>query len=280
MSVFEKLSSIDTSAHVEVVKSGTAQLKYLSWTHAWAGVCKAYPEATYEVVKQSNGLPYVYDDNTGYMVNTRVTIEGLTHEMWLFVMDGANKAMKSKQYSYWVKDWNESKRQNKEIKKEKHVEAASMFDINKTIMRCLVKNLAMFGYGINIYAGEDLPMTVKTVSKEDRESLVSKYGENIVIFVEQQNGAICDAPESQLQNIDQACHNAALDLWKSQLTLALKERMRVDKNFVQPHISHSLKKHLSGCLNVADCNDLGLLQAYHAYNTAKIDELNNNKEEK
>jgi hypothetical protein len=32
-----------------------------------------------------------------------------------------------------------------------------MFDINKTIMRCLVKNLAMFGLGIYIYSGEDLP---------------------------------------------------------------------------------------------------------------------------
>lgn len=35
-----------------------------------------------------------------------------------------------------------------------------MFDINKTIMRCLVKNLAMFGLGLYIYAGEDLPEDV------------------------------------------------------------------------------------------------------------------------
>ena len=32
-----------------------------------------------------------------------------------------------------------------------------MFDVNKTIMRCLVKNLAMFGLGLYIYSGEDLP---------------------------------------------------------------------------------------------------------------------------
>ena len=42
---------------------------------------------------------------------------------------------------------------------DKTVEAASMFDINKTIMRCLTKNLAMFGLGHYIYAGEDLPET-------------------------------------------------------------------------------------------------------------------------
>jgi hypothetical protein len=33
-----------------------------------------------------------------------------------------------------------------------------MFEVNTTIMRCLVKNLAMFGLGINIYSGEDLPL--------------------------------------------------------------------------------------------------------------------------
>ena len=36
-----------------------------------------------------------------------------------------------------------------------------MFDINKTVMRCLVKNLAMFGLGLYIYAGEDLPEDIK-----------------------------------------------------------------------------------------------------------------------
>ena len=33
--------------------------------------------------------------------------------------------------------------------------------INKTIMRCLTKNLAMFGLGLYIYAGEDLPESEK-----------------------------------------------------------------------------------------------------------------------
>jgi hypothetical protein len=62
-------------------------------------------------------------------------------------MDGANKSMKKVAYTYQTKYG------------EKSVEAATTFDINKTIMRCLVKNLAMFGMGIYIYAGEDLPNT-------------------------------------------------------------------------------------------------------------------------
>ena len=107
------------------------------------------------------------------MVYTSVTIDGVTHDMWLPVMDGANKAMKPKEYDYSVKNpnfryakWNEQKKQyldsygNEQPEYiQKHVDAASMMDINKTIMRCLVKNLAMFGLGLYIYAGEDLPET-------------------------------------------------------------------------------------------------------------------------
>lgn len=143
MAVFENLFKVNVNGQVEK-KNG---LNYLSWVFAWAEVKKRYPEATYEV-KQfgENQLPYVYDENTGYMVFTTVTIKGLTHEMWLPVMDSANKAMKNKPYTYDTR-----------YKKGVVVEAATMFDINKTIMRCLAKNLAMFGLGLYIYAGEDLP---------------------------------------------------------------------------------------------------------------------------
>lgn len=79
------------------------------------------------------------------MVYTTVTIDGITHEMWLPVMDGANNAMRFEPYSIKTKFG------------DKPVAAATMFDVNKTIMRCLTKNLAMFGLGLYIYAGEDLP---------------------------------------------------------------------------------------------------------------------------
>ena len=71
------------------------------------------------------------------MVYTEVSVDGITHEMWLPVMNSANKAMKLEAYTYQV--WDKEKRQYV----DKTVQAATMFDINKTIMRCLVKNLAM-----------------------------------------------------------------------------------------------------------------------------------------
>jgi hypothetical protein len=52
---------------------------------------------------------------------------------------------------------------------EKIVEPASMFDINKTLMRCLTKNFAMFGLGLYIFAGEDLPESDEEKDKEQDE---------------------------------------------------------------------------------------------------------------
>lgn len=147
MKYFEELYKLNVNDNIEK-KNG---LTYLSWSWAIAEVLKKYPDMTYEILRFENNLPYTYDENTGYMVFTKVTIEGITREMWLPVMDGANKAMLNHEYTYQVKDYKTG-----EIK-EKTVAKATMFDINKTIMRCLTKNLAMFGLGLYIYAGEDLP---------------------------------------------------------------------------------------------------------------------------
>lgn len=121
------------------------KLTYLSRARAWWIVKEYYPYANYEVVKY-DWRPYLFDENLGYLVTTRVIIEWEIIEMNLPIMDSKNKSMKSIPYTYdtkWSK-WNV-------------VEAASMFDINTAIMRCLTKNLAMFGLWHYIYAWEDLP---------------------------------------------------------------------------------------------------------------------------
>lgn len=144
MTVFERLSKINVNEYVEK-KDG---LTYLSWAWAWSVVKKECPDASYTL------LPTEYDDALGFMCHTSVTIEGQTLEMWLPVMDGKNKSMKKQPYTYSTKYG------------DKQVEAATTFDINKTMMRCLVKNLAMFGLGIYIYAGEDLPEAEPTKAPE------------------------------------------------------------------------------------------------------------------
>ena len=135
LTTFEKLSAINVNAKAEKKNN----LTYLSWAWAWSEVKKVCPDATYQMGETE------YDEALGFMCHSSVTIDGETLSMWLPVMDGANKSMKKEPYSYTTRYG------------EKQVAGATMFDVNKTMMRCLVKNLAMFGMGIYIYAGEDMP---------------------------------------------------------------------------------------------------------------------------
>lgn len=159
---FDELNAVDVNGHTEQ-KNG---LTYLSWAWAVAEVSKRFPDMTYEVCKFDNGrgvmLPYMYDENTGYMCVTKVTIDGITKEMWLPVMDNNNNAMKNVPYTIQTKY------------KSIDVKPATMFDVNKTIMRCLTKNLAMFGLGLYIYAGEDLP---EDANKEPEKTPAQKAAE-------------------------------------------------------------------------------------------------------
>ena len=170
---FKTLNTINVNENTEK-KNG---LTYLSWAWAWAELKKVYPDATYQI-RQFDGRPYLYDENLGYMVMTEMTVDGITHEMWLPVMDGANKAMKDKPYTYEVKEYQYGKWTGDYIEKE--VTAATMFDINTAIMRCLTKNIAMFGLGLYIYAGEDLPEeSEERKAKEEEKKVLEKQAAEI-----------------------------------------------------------------------------------------------------
>lgn len=164
---FETFLETNVNAYTEK-KNG---LTYLSWTYAWKEFKKVYPGAYYQI-HHWEGKPYIYDENLGYMVETTVysgEADGIgeTLSMWLPVMNGANKAMKNKPYTYSVKNYKTGGTE------EKTVEAATMFDINTSIMRCLVKNIAMFGLGLYIYAGEDLPdVPFNPMTKEQKDEMI------------------------------------------------------------------------------------------------------------
>ena len=168
--LFEKLVQLDVSNRTEE-KNG---LTYLSWAWAWQEFKLKCPDATYSIktFHDETGIekPYLRD-RYGIMVFTSITAKGITYEMWLPVMDGANKAMKDEPYTYKVKT-------NKGETLEKTVAAATMFDINKTIMRCLVKNIAMFGLGLYIYAGEDLPAELDFPITENQIEAIKSLGVN------------------------------------------------------------------------------------------------------
>jgi Protein of unknown function (DUF1071). len=135
---FNRLNKINVNEYTE--KKGN--LTYLSWSNAWEAVKRECPSASYEIKKNEANMPYFFERGVGYMVMTTVTIESEILEMWLPVMDYKNKAMLE----------------------------PTMTDINKALMRCLAKNLAMFGLGLYIYKGEDLPSEEDKAEQQEREA--------------------------------------------------------------------------------------------------------------
>lgn len=118
------LLKINVNDHTEK-KNG---LTYLSWAWAWAEALKADPKATFKVEMQPHGGPLMVMGDT-FMVWVTVTMFDKPMTCMLPVLDYRNKP----------------------------ITAPTSFDVNTSIMRCLVKAIALHGLGLYIYAGEDLP---------------------------------------------------------------------------------------------------------------------------
>ena len=143
MGKFEEIYAINVNDKTE--KKGN--LTYLSWAYAWAEFKKVYPDAEYKV-NEFDGAFCSGNEKMGYMVQTQVTAGDKTYEMWLPVMDMRNNTILQ----------------------------PKMTEINKSIMRCLTKNLAMFGLGLYIYAGEDLPELPKDFAPITEKELREVWG--------------------------------------------------------------------------------------------------------
>ena len=119
-SIWATLSQVDVSGRIEKKQN----LSFLSWSWAWGTLMEHYPQAEYSFQE-----PAEAQKDGSVMVYCTVTIDGLSRQMWLPVMDFKNQAISN----------------------------PDVVQVNKAKMRCLVKCLAMFGLGHYIYAGEDLP---------------------------------------------------------------------------------------------------------------------------
>ena len=134
-SVWHNLSRFDVSKEVEQ----KGRFDYLSWAWAWAFVKEKYPTATFEkhIFKdnQDNPLPFMRDTKGHTYVAVTVTIESVSHTEIHYVMDHKNQSVQ-------------------------HPDGGQ---VNKALQRCLVKAIAFHGLGLNVYAGEDLPMDLDEV---------------------------------------------------------------------------------------------------------------------
>lgn len=165
-SLFDRLFEVNVNGHTDKIKNQKGkEFTYLTWSWAWAEFKKRCPGATYQIkCNPETNQHFWYDKNLGYEVRTSVTVGDMTHEMWLPVLDSANNAMKAEPYTVKTKY------------STRPVAAATMFDINTAIMRCLTKNLAMFGLGLYIYSGEDLPEVDSDDADNSTQGSTAKAG--------------------------------------------------------------------------------------------------------
>lgn len=161
-SVFEVLSKIDTKNY-QMIKNG---FTYLSWAHAWREVKKHYPLATFKIMHDPKGF---IKTELGYFVEVSVKIADIEHSEILPVLDYANRPIKN----------------------------PTVFDINKSHKRCLVKALALHGLGIHIYAGEDIP-DEKEAIQNSRKQLIELLKESGK-YTEQAHNHLMSMSYDQLQ---------------------------------------------------------------------------------
>ncbi len=141
---FEELNGIECKTEKK------QWLTYISWADAWKEVKTKFPKSTYTIYEDDNWFPY-WSWEFWIDVKVWVSVENTEHIMRLPVLDWANKSMRNEEYKYSVKGYNWWPDREKVCKK------ATQFDINKAIMRALVKACAMHWLWMYVYRWEDLP---------------------------------------------------------------------------------------------------------------------------
>lgn len=104
-------------------------LNYLSWSSAWTVAKRVDPKCNY-VVHEFEGKPYCISFKS-VMVKVSVSMCDVLHDIWLPVMDNKYKS--------------------------KPISEIDSRDISDTIMRALVKCLALHGIGTEMYSKDGLP---------------------------------------------------------------------------------------------------------------------------
>ncbi len=175
------LLKINVNDHTEA-KNG---LTYLSWAWAWAEALKADPKVNFKV-EMFDGSPLMPVGGT-FMVWVTVTMFDKPVTCMLPVLDYRNKP----------------------------VATPNSFDVNTSIMRCLVKAIAMHGLGLYIYGGQDLPSEtgvepepVKVIETPTATAKVEVNEANMKLFA-----------DSMIQFVD-ICEdeNALKSYWKANHT--------------------------------------------------------------
>lgn len=207
--VWNTLSKINCNEHKQE-KNG---LSYLSWSWAWKVLMDNYPEARYEFTLQEKADGTMsdvleYSDGT-CQVECTIRIGDLHRTMWLPVMDYRNKAIAN----------------------------PSARAISDTKMRCLVKCIGIYGLGLYIYAGEDLPDSSKDkVDEEGKADAKTTRRNNLIKYIkENKSNKVFSDPEVSesidrfLKKLDDSTHIDAIANFKKRMEQAIKRTKKGDK---------------------------------------------------
>ena len=156
-----ELSRLDYSHGVEVKHGG---LKYLKWSVAWHLLMTLYPDATY-----SYDEPITLPDGT-MLVRTSVRVGDTVHSMQLPILDHRNKPLSS----------------------------PNSFDYNTAAQRCLTKNIAMFGVGIDLYHGDKVNITEASNYEKAQEYISAQDSMGFLEFL----GTLTERQQVDLFNDD------------------------------------------------------------------------------
>ena len=157
-----ELSRLDFSHGVEVKHGG---LKYLKWSVAWHLLMTKCPDATYYYDD-----PITLPDGT-MLVRTGVTVGSTTLTMQLPVLDHRNKPLSN----------------------------PNSFDYNTAAQRCLTKNIAMFGVGIDLYHGDKVNITEASNYEKAREYISAQDSMGFLEFL----GTLTERQQVYLFNDEQ-----------------------------------------------------------------------------
>lgn len=167
--IWDTLSKINVNDHVQE-KNG---LSYLSWTFAWEIMMDHYPDLTIEWHGKDDAQPDVfYYEGGTVIVACTVTIGGCSRHCWLPVMTGYKNTAVARPDSRAISDAKQ---------------------------RCLVKCFALFGLGLYIYAGDDLPRDERPQADKEVEALKVRIKE-ITVEAKNNNTPISDELQNKVRD--------------------------------------------------------------------------------
>ena len=134
---FTELDQVDVTQHIE--KKG--KFNYLSWAYAVRELKKRHPHATW-TVHEWDGMPFI-STTCGFFVKVTVIVNEVEMTQVHPVLDHQSKP----------------------------ITAPNSFQINTSIQRCLAKAIALHGFGLHIFVGEDLPSSPPIDALQQKELL-------------------------------------------------------------------------------------------------------------